>query len=389
MRCSRLYGVVLLLLVAAATASAQPVLEQVEKDVRRQVGGRAPLPGPTAPGPTVPGLTGPGPAVPSPRVPGATEGVGSPAFPAQDAGVAEPAGAQPGYLGVVADDRNENGRGVRIREVTGAPAGKAGLLAGDLITAIQGRPVRSLDDMAKALQPVTVGQKVDFQIDRAGAIQVISVVLGTRPPKTERRFPEFGKVPEEVGPPADRLMPQPITAAPSGPLLGVRSIPLPPELRRQFKVGAEVAGALVSAVTVGSAADAAGITPGMLITAVNGHDVDGPDALIALVRQAGAGRDVELTFWDQDGQQHRRVVTLSGGNAGAPRGVTQPRPTENDPIMLDPPLAQPTREPVPPSRDPAQPPRVAPSIEQLQQRIRQLELRIEKLEAAQARRSGG
>jgi serine protease Do len=275
----------------------------------------------------------------------------------------------------VADDRNENGRGARIRELSaGGPADKAGLQASDLITAINGQPIHTLDDMAQALLPIVAGGKVDFQVERAGGNQTLAVVLGTRPPKAERRFPEFGRVPEDVGPASARPPAGSLAGvvAPGGPpLLGVRTVPLSLELRRRFKVAADVDGALVSAVTIGSPADVAGIMIGMLITAVNGQSINGPDGLSALIRQAGPGREVELTWWDQDGQQHRGMVTLAGGNA-AGRSAPGPRPMDNDPLMADP--------AAPP------PPRNGPTIEALQQRIRQLELRIEKLEAAQARR---
>lgn len=323
-----------------AVACAQPVLDEVERDVRRQVGAPA------------------------------LAADGTPAAPA----------AQPGYLGVVADDRGENGRGIRIREVVpGGPAAQAGLQSGDLVTAVNGRPMRVMDDMAQTLSPLPAGQRVEFQVDRAGTLHKASVVLGNRPAKAERRFAEFGKQPDVVpGPPENGASDQqPITKPAAntsgGPLLGVRSVPLTADLRRRFAVPAEIVGTLISAVTVGSPADRAGLSPGMLITALNGQAVNSPDALTGLVRQAGAGREVELTCWDQSGPTRRRV-TLAGIDA-PPTSLPGPSPDDIPEPQVPPPAA--AAGPVSPS-----------ATELLERRIQQLEARLDRLEAALREKRG-
>jgi S1-C subfamily serine protease len=322
-----------LLLAATATAIAQPVLEDVERNVRRQVG--------------------------------------VPALNPADAEIA-PRGAQPGYLGVLADDRGEEGRGIRIRELLpGGPAADGGLQVGDLLTAINGRPIRTMDDMIQTLAPVPAGQRVEFQVNRSGATQKISVVLGSRPAKADRRFPDFGKQPEDLPAPADRRAAgEAPLGAPNGPLLGVRTLPATPELRRRFKVAVDTDGALITAVTVGSPADKIGLSPGMLITAINGQPVNSPDAVSALVRQAGPGREIELTYWDKTAQLRQRVTLAGAGDAArvpAPQAPVPPAPSNFTP------------EPPPPA---AAPPRAESATEALERRIQQLESRLDKLEAA-------
>ncbi|HWC89936.1 MAG TPA: PDZ domain-containing protein, partial [Pirellulales bacterium] len=222
--------------------------------------------------------------------------VGAPPLIASDAGAA-PAAVQPGYLGVVADDRGEQGRGIRVREVLpGGPAATGGLQSADLITAIAGRTIRTMDDMIQALAPLPAGQRVEFQINRAGVAQKVTVVLGARPPQEERRFPDFGKQPENSLAPADRATGV-AASPPSGPLLGVRTVPATADLRRRFNITVEAEGVLVSAVTVGSPAEKIGLTPGVLLTAINGQAVNHPDTVSALVHQAGPGREIELTYW--------------------------------------------------------------------------------------------
>lgn len=335
-------GAALLVAVAAATVRAQPVLEEVERNVRRQVG--------------------------------AAE------LPADGAGAAAPA-MQPGYLGVVADDRGENGRGVRIREVMpGGPAAQGGLQGADLVTAINNRPVRATDDMAQLLAPVAAGQPVEFQVERAGKAQKVRVVLGPRPAKAERRFPEFGKQPDAAAAPMENRQGVGSAAnAPGRPLLGVRTIPLTGDLRRRFGVPAETSGALISAVTVNSPADKKGLAAGMVITAFDGQPVDGPEVLSALVRQAGPGRDVELTCWDQNGPSRYRV-TLAGESS--PASVPGPLGQESEPTQAQAPPPAFVPGPAPSESS-------ATTTELLERRIQQLEARLDRLEAALREKRGG
>ena len=94
-----------------------------------------------------------------------------------------PATVEPGYLGVVADDRQEKGAGVRVVEIeTGGPAEQGGLKADDLITNINGTPVRGQSDMGPVLERLTPGSKVKFTVDRGGQPQTVEVTLGNRPP---------------------------------------------------------------------------------------------------------------------------------------------------------------------------------------------------------------
>ena len=114
-------------LVVPQTASAQAILNRVEQFLRQQLDG------------------------------------GQPLTPAQ------PPANQSGYLGLKVDDRQDLGRGVRVAEVTpGGPASTAGLLPGDLVTAVDGKPVRLMADMAEALAAKRPGDKVPVTVLRDG-----------------------------------------------------------------------------------------------------------------------------------------------------------------------------------------------------------------------------
>src|SRR2546421_10209314 len=68
----------------------------------------------------------------------------------QPAAEAQAGGQEPGYLGVIADDRQDVGRGVRLREViAGGPADKSGLKVGDLVTQVNGAAIKSMDDFGQ------------------------------------------------------------------------------------------------------------------------------------------------------------------------------------------------------------------------------------------------
>lgn len=102
---------------------------------------------------------------------------------------------EPGYLGIIADDRDTQGRGVRLTDVLpSGPAAKAGLQVGDLINSIDGVQVRSLDDMAKVMAGRVVNEEVSFVATRGIEAVRVDVVLTKRPPPEERRFANFGRI---------------------------------------------------------------------------------------------------------------------------------------------------------------------------------------------------
>ena len=91
--------------------------------------------------------------------------------------------SEPGYLGLIADDQQEQGRGVRVTNVVpGGPAAQGGLQTGDLITALNGQPVRTMDDMGPVLERMSVGTQLTISIDRAGTLRQQQVTLGRRTP---------------------------------------------------------------------------------------------------------------------------------------------------------------------------------------------------------------
>ena len=90
-------------------------------------------------------------------------------------------GRESGYLGLVADNREDGQPGVRILEVTpGGPADRAGLRAGDLIAGLGGVRIRELSEMAAIIEHVPPDGAIEFEVIREGRPQTLRVVFGRR-----------------------------------------------------------------------------------------------------------------------------------------------------------------------------------------------------------------
>ena len=271
-----------------------------------------------------------------------------PAVQADNAGPAQRS-ADPGYLGMITSDRQQGGRGVRVMHVDrGSPADEAGIKEGDMIIGIGDRPIAFTADMREALRGVQPGSKVTFKVDRAGSTKEREITLGTRPAQTEQKLP-FGHIPEDlppppgfvprgaVPPPAEppierdpALMPVPSDpAAPtradpearphSTAYLGVRTVPVTERDRWQLELPLRM-GAKVTAVSVGSPADRAGIPLFAVIVAVNGKPVVSPTDLARRIATFAAGEEVELSFYFRGEATRRRVVLASAADAPAVAG---------------------------------------------------------------------
>ena len=303
-------------ILSCHVALAQPTLERVEEGVRRQVG------------------------------------------PAGDRAPALAPAAEPGYLGVIADEANVRGSGVLVREVLpDGPAARGGLQTNDRITAINGRVVAKLSDMQVALKDLPVGTKLNFQIDRGGNVATKEVTLAVRPAQSERPFQTFGYIPQGNPGPAQTGPP------PGGPRLGIRTLPLAETDRQRLGVPA-TSGARIVAVTSEGPAEQAGIPVDAVITAVDDRPVQGPDELGQYIRAQAPGKQVQLTYYI--GSQEMRSRVILGGSEGR---SAAPAPQVGLPAFSAdqrPTMAGPSPE---------------ERIEQLERRVRELESRLAKLEA--------
>lgn len=86
---------------------------------------------------------------------------------------------RPPYLGAQLDFENITEAGILIREVSeGSPAEQAGLKAGDTISAMDDKDIRSRDDLTSFLSEKKPADKVTVTVLRDGATEKIDVILG-------------------------------------------------------------------------------------------------------------------------------------------------------------------------------------------------------------------
>jgi serine protease Do len=160
-------------------------------------------------------------------------------------------------------------QGVLISDVTpGSPAAKVGLKRGDVIVALDGKPMTESSQLRNTVAARNPGSKVALDVMRNGKTQRFEVGLGTLPNN------QVGKVESELG-------------KSDGLLSGVKVANLTPQLRARFNVPDEVqSGVLVTQVSPGSRAHRVGLRAGDVIVEFDRQAVDSVAALEELNRQA-------------------------------------------------------------------------------------------------------
>jgi len=191
-----------------------------------------------------------------------------------------------GSLGVVPADvpvdlRSTLGtrEGAYIKQVTvGSPADKAGLQAGDVVVRFNGRQILDENALREAIAGAGPGASAKIEVLRDTKTQSVTAVLG--------------ELKEQPGS-GTQAQPAP-TAEPKTRKLGFVAEPVSPDMREKLGLPANVDGVVVRSVEPGSAADEAGLSPGMIVTAVNGRKVVSREGLDTALADAKSGRILSL-----------------------------------------------------------------------------------------------
>ena len=134
-----------------------------------------------------------------------------------------------------------------------SPAAKAGVQLGDVVVAVDGRPVKDATDLTTGLAQHQPGERAELTLYRKGQKQVVTVALGEfeRADQTGNRPPQRQKLEET---------------------LGFRVEPLTAETARELDLD-RTAGVVITRVSPLGGAAAAGVQPGMVVVAINGEKV--------------------------------------------------------------------------------------------------------------------
>ncbi|MDA8402687.1 MAG: DegQ family serine endoprotease [Desulfobacteraceae bacterium] len=163
-----------------------------------------------------------------------------------------------GWMGVGIQDLDDSlkdyygiRQGVLISEVfPGDPAEKAGIVPGDIILSINGKPLDSSRDLSKQIADLSVGSKAEIKLDRKGKVKTLDVIIGRRDEaKLSAKTP--GK-PQETG---------------EGNL-GMQITNITPEVARRFGLS-DTDGVMVTEVKADGKSAAAGIQEGDIIKEIN------------------------------------------------------------------------------------------------------------------------
>jgi serine protease Do len=187
-------------------------------------------------------------------------------------------------------------RGVLVADVLpGTPAEAAGVRSGDVILAVDDEQMDDYRELTRLIASIDAGSKVDLTVMRGGKTRRIGVTIGSMP---QQDVAAAGAAPT--------------TGPRDEPRIGLYLMPLTPELRSERGLPSDASGVVVSRVQPGSPAARSGIEAGSLISMVGQQNVDSPDQVSELVREAiEQKRPAVLLRVEQDGEQRFVAVPLS------------------------------------------------------------------------------
>jgi serine protease Do len=198
-----------------------------------------------------------------------------------------------GYLGIGLDEIDsedlaahlglKDGHGVIVTEVFDeAPAGKAGVKAGDVITGLGGKPVKDMRSLQGVVAVLPKGKPIDLAVVRDGKPEKLSVTIDEQPP-------DFGTLKA-----ARPKMPDVIKNATEVAKIGAEATDLTPKLADGLGYKDATKGALLTDVDRDGPAALAGLGRGVLVTKVEQEAVTSVDGLKEKLAAAALDKGVML-----------------------------------------------------------------------------------------------
>ncbi len=199
-----------------------------------------------------------------------------------------------GYLGVQVKDITEPDIAARLglqqgehgvlitRVFEDTPGAKAGLKDGDVLTALDGKPIANGRELQMIVARLPVGKTATVQILRDGQTKTLQVTIEEQPHK-------YGttRVP----------LPRRIEREPDGVVIdkiGIEAIDLTADVADSLGYSEHTQGAVIAAVKRDSPADDAGLRRGMLITKVDKKPVQSAQGLRNAIEAASLNKGILL-----------------------------------------------------------------------------------------------
>jgi serine protease Do len=180
--------------------------------------------------------------------------------------------------------------------VDNSPAAMAGLMQGDVITAVNGTAITDSRDLTRRVATLPAGARAEFTVMRAGKRQNVAVVIGKR--DEQQASNDTGL--------------RPGARQGSESLLGMGVAPLTSDTRDQYSLDDNAKGVVVTSVDPDSDAAGKGLTAGDVIVKMGGKDVRSPSDVRQSVADAKeAGRDSVLIL--VHGAEGDRFVSVRVG----------------------------------------------------------------------------
>jgi Do/DeqQ family serine protease len=183
------------------------------------------------------------------------------------------------------------------RVMKGSSAEKAGLQAGDIITAINGEKIEDENVLRNKVAGTAPGTEIKLTVDREGSAKELTATLDElNPEDIIKGSPKQGENENDK------------TPSGQGGRLGVSLQPVTPEIAKQLGLDADSEGLVVTEIDPAGAAAAAGIARGDVILQVNKKRVKAVDDVKSALE--GAGDKVALLV-SRRGQSSFVVVYLN------------------------------------------------------------------------------
>jgi serine protease Do len=151
-------------------------------------------------------------------------------------------------------------------------AAKAGLLEGDVITALNGEAVSKPADLQRKVNLAPVGQRTMLTVLRNGKTVTLTALLD-----------EVKSENNDIADSADNVTPDTGEPAPAG--IGIRVAPLNGETSRQVGVNPNLRGVLITGVAQDSPAENAGLRAGDVVTRVAQTPVATPEEFRSVLKK--------------------------------------------------------------------------------------------------------